>query len=459
MLSMISVQNHLQLLSGNNKIVLFLLVIGMFTSCAAGKKSGSSNGANVTEIVEPNIVKDTIKKEVIPFDVIEEIKDSVKSEIKEEVKPITSQITPEILKDKYRISVVLPFILKQIPLSGVYVNDTTKQLLPDSKKAMDFYLGCKLAYEEISNYSKKLNVYFLDDNNNPTDLIGLLDGSIFDKSDYIIAPFDNEQVKMLAEFGKVNQKIVLSPTVNSIYITRDNPYYYSVNPTLNSQYQFILDKIKDATPNTTIEVVYSSTDSISENISLLKNIIAQNIKSGSNVNIQYYDLISTTNVAQQLYSKDTISKRVVLLYSSNLNYIKPILNQMGSIKNPLDIYTNSSVRYSKNLVTTKNFKQRIYCPAAYDANNDQTKIFKQKYIDKFIKEPTELSYLGYDLMKLLFYKIDKNETLQTNSTSIYNEFIQQDFNFVPINNTKGELQYYDNAYLNMLHFSNGAFVK
>ncbi|HNI02966.1 MAG TPA: hypothetical protein PLO94_11480, partial [Chitinophagales bacterium] len=82
-------------MSGNNKIVLFLLVIGMFTSCAAGKKSGSSNGANVTEIVEPNIVKDTIKKEVIPFDVIEEIKDSVKSEIKEEVKPITSQITPE----------------------------------------------------------------------------------------------------------------------------------------------------------------------------------------------------------------------------------------------------------------------------------------------------------------------------------------------------------------------------
>ena len=62
-------------------------------------------------------------------------------------------------------------------------------------------------------------------------------------------------------------------------------------------------------------------------------------------------------------------------------------------------------------------------------------------------------------MKLLFYKIDKNETLQTNSTSIYNEFIQQDFNFVPINNTKGELQYYDNAYLNMLHFSNGIFVQ
>ncbi len=456
---MISVLNHLQRLSGNNKIVLFLFIIVLFTSCAAGKKGSSSNGAIVTEIVEPNLRKDTLHKEVIPFDVIEEIKDTAKVEIKEEIKPITPQITPEILKDKYRISVVLPFVLKQIPLSGVYVNDTTKQLLPDSKNAMDFYLGCKLAYEEINNYSKKLNVYFLDDNNNSTDLIGLLDGSIFDKSDYIIAPFDAEQVKILAEFGKDNQKIVLSPTINSIYITRDNPYYYSVNPTLNSQYQFILDKIKEVSPNTTIEVVYSSTDTISENISLLKNIITQNIKNGSDVNIQYYDLISTTNVAQQLYSKDTVSKRVVLLYSSNLNYIKPILNQMGSVKNLLDIYINSSVRYSKNLVTVKNYKQRIYCPAAYDANNEQAKLFKQKYIDKFVKDPTELSYLGYDLMKLLFYKIDKNETLQTNSTSIYNEFIQQDFNFVPINNTKGELQYYDNAYLNMLHFSNGAFVK
>lgn len=44
------------------------------------------------------------------------------------------------------LAVILPFHLNQIPL-GQYADDTTKQLNPESKYAMDFYLGCLMAKE------------------------------------------------------------------------------------------------------------------------------------------------------------------------------------------------------------------------------------------------------------------------------------------------------------------------
>jgi hypothetical protein len=475
---MISVQNRRQLLNGSKQFFIIWCIIALVTSCAAGKKSGGKKSekdknAIPTEIVDINkqieATKDTTPVEAPKVLVDTIIKTEV---IEKEANPIAQPS-----KDQYRIVVILPFILDQIPLSGVYVNDTTQQLLPESRQAMDFYLGCKLAKEETAHYDKKLNVYFLDNNNTKEGLDSLLKNNVLlQKADFIIAPFEDSQVKSVAEYGKNKQKTVLSPIVNDMHLTADNPFYYMANPTLYTQYQYLMQEINTANPDTKIEVIYSSTDTLSENISLLKNIVAQAPKAPNpqreapnpqrgldedssvsnpqegldgdlSVDIVYNNWAAAENIAQNLYTADTLSNRIILIYSDNVNYIKTVINKLAVVKNPLTVYTNSTPYLVPALITAKGFKHKVFCAYPYNIDNPQAKIFKQKYTDVFITEPTELSYLGYDMMKFLFNKIDKNEPLFEHTDKPYKEYLQQDFNFVPKLNAKGEVEYFEN--LNM----------
>lgn len=456
---MISVQNHLQRLSGNKKFLILIIVFALFSSCAAGKKTKSSAAVDVVDINQPK--NDTVQKNEQIFDIFEEqtpIKPSENIEKVEEYQIPETKKEEIVIKDKYRIAVILPFILNQIPISGVYANDTTKQLLPNSKAAMDFYLGCKLANQSITNFPKKLNVYFIDDNNNSNDIQDILSGSVVQNADYIIAPFEYDEVKVIEDFGKANKKNVISPTLNSMYLAKNNTNYYLATPSNHAQYYYILNTIAEENPTAKVEVIYNSLDSISENISLFKNLIQYNTDLKDKLSIVYKDL-ANNDIVSSLYQTDTLSPRTLLFYSSNPDYIKTSLNKLNGIKNNLSVYINSSIYKTKSLIGAKNFHHQIYTVYPYSASSEKAKAFKDNYTELFVKEPTELSYLGYDLMKLLFYKIDKDEALTTNTEFWATDFLQQNFKFIPKFNHQGEIDYYDNAAMNLYKYSNGSFFK
>ncbi len=456
--------SHQQLSSGNNIFLVLISLILLITSCGAGKKMSDSK--KQTEVVELNIKRDSVAKHTVPLDIldIDEVKSNTKESIIENESKVDSVVLPITTtqtqtKDVYKIAVVLPFLLNQIPLSGVYVDDSSKILLPDSKKAMDFYLGCKIAKEEIQNYNKHTNVYFIDDKNNSEELNNLANSSVLKNADYIIAPFNVNQVKILADFAKSNQKIVFSPTVNSIYAVKNNPFFYSVTPSLFAQYQYLLQNIQQKHPQKKIEIIYNEVDSLSEKITFLKHIIAQNSKyPNAEIKYEIYNFNTSENIASKLYIQDTLSDRIILICSSNETYIKNVINKLAPIKNKLQIYANSTIRFSKSIITAKNFKHQLFTTYAYNSNA-ATKIFSQKYVDKYVKQPTEISFLGYDMMKFILQKIENNEIISEQNTNSYNEFIQSNFNFIPNINSLGTIDYYDNVGLNLYQLTNGVFVK
>ncbi|QQR97584.1 MAG: amino acid ABC transporter substrate-binding protein [Sphingobacteriales bacterium] len=465
---MILAQSRQQLLNGN-KLMLFLFsIILLITSCGAGKRlPGDKSKKKDAEIVEINVKRDSVAKYTIPVDILDmddakpsipEINIEKESIINTKIDSFVTGIDNNI-KNDYRIAVVLPFMLNQIPISGVYVDDSSKQLLPDSKKAMDFYLGCKLAKEENESYNKNVNVYFVDDKNSSDELNTLMQSPVLKNADYIVAPFNATQVKLLSEFAKQNQKPLFSPITNSIYSVKNNPFFYSVTPSLYAQYQYIIQTIQQNQLNQKIEIIYDDADTVSEKIAFLKNIIEQN-STYPNTSIDYvtYNLKSSDNIAQKLYTTDTISKRNIVILSSNELYIKNVINKLASIKNPLDIYANSKIKFSKSLITAKNFKHNLYTIYAYNTNTD-TKLFNQKYQDNFVKEPTELSYLGYDLLQFLLMRIENNKSFLEKDDLSYSTYLQSDFNFIPSISNSKSIDYYDNLSLKLYKWNSGAFIK
>jgi uncharacterized protein YutD len=456
--------SHQQQSSGNNIFLVLISLILLITSCSAGKKMSDSK--KQTEVVELNTKRDSVAKHTVPLDIldIDEVKSNTKESIIESdvktdtvVLPVTA--IQNQAKNMYKIAVVLPFLLNQIPLNGLYVDDSSKTLLPDSKKAMDFYLGCKIAKEEIQNYAKNINVYFIDDKNNSEELNNLVNSSVLKNADYIIAPFNVNQVKILADFAKSNQKMIFSPTVNSIYAVKNNPFFYSVTPSLFAQYQYLIQNIQQKHPQKKIEIIYNEADTMSEKIVYLKHILNQNSKyPNAEIKYEIHNFNATDNIASKLSIQDTLSDRIVLICSSNEAYIKNVINKLAPIKNKLQIYANSTIRFSKSIITAKNFKHQLFTTYAYNTNS-ATKIFSQKYEEKYVKNPTEISFLGYDMMKFLLQKIEHNEIISEQNTNSYDEFIQSNFNFILNLNSLGTIDYYDNMGLNLYQMTNGVFVK
>ncbi|MFN8295012.1 MAG: ABC transporter substrate-binding protein [Chitinophagales bacterium] len=463
---MTSVPNRLQLLNGNNLLIFFLLFASI-SSCAS-KKISSTKNMEIIEVGDKTRKKDKDKKvDVVNIDtkpvlIAEDstVKKPVVFDLDNENQTPANQNntstnnTINTQKASYNVAVILPFYLDQIPL-GMYVDDSTKQLSVDSKNAMEFYLGCQMARETFESEKLEANVYFLDDKNDSLSTTLLFNSKPFPHVDYMIGPVGFKNLKIVSDYAKKNQIPMISPFANSMYI-KDNPYYFNANASIKNQYSFILEDIKRQFPNKTVEVIYDGQDSTAENINILKDISAKYY--GYN-GLKYTSLRAWDDAAKQLTQLDTTSERIILIYSSKDSYVKSLIVKLKSIKNHLQIFTSSCAKNPKALTDLKT-PHSIYTVYPYSTNSPNYNVFAMKYEEKYKKKPSEIANQGYDLMLHLFNTLDKKQTLQDNTYNYTIDFdnTQTKFQFKPVLNKNGDVDYFDNTFMYLYKYVNGIFV-
>ena len=448
---MISVPNHRQPLSGNSRW-LILISICCITACGAGTHVSSTPATTeITPIVVPEQPKekpfDSITKKLEPVDIDNNPSQTIQQP---SVFPAGSMIN---------IAVILPFNLDLIPLDG-YRDDTTKTLEGDPKNAIEFYIGCKLAKESFDNPNLTANVYFLDDKNDSISAFNVLKNKPFPNVQYIIGPMSQGSLRVVAEYGKVKHIPVISPFENSASVTKDNPYYFNATPTAKIQYGFLIDEITAAFPGKTLEIIYDETDSTLENIAFLKNILQQkSAYPNPTIATKYYKLEVTDDIAKAMTQTDTLSNRVVLIYSDQENYIKSVLAKLRPVKNKLSIYTSSVVRNNKNLTDLK-YPHTLFIAYPYYSAELKTKDFAAWYEETYHKEPSEIMYQGYDVMNMVFDQISQNRSFsEVSQPKYYTNILQTRFRFIPALNKNGGIDYYDNNYVYLFKYFNGIFIK
>lgn len=450
---MTSVQSLLQPLNGN-KLLLILLVLFGISSCAAKKlgetavKPPKSKNAEVVPLQLPtsttisNREDSTIRKPVI-FDLD---KSSLPSST--DTKPATTQKS-----NQQNIAVILPFYLDQIPI-GAYADDTTKQLSVDSKNAMDFYLGCQMAREKFTGNSTNINVYFLDDKNNAETLSNLFSSKPFPNVNYIIGAFTAANTQTIADYARKNQVYHISPLHNTLVI-KDNPFYFNAIPSSTTQYNFIFESIKKTLGSKKLEIIYDSNDSLTRSYTELNDLALQYF---SPFAIKFTSLQASEDVLKAMTQPDSTSERIILIYSTKDSYVKTILGKLKGIKNPLKIYTTSCVRFTKPLVDSK-YPHSIFTAYPFANSGANYSVFDQKYEERFIRKPSEISFQGYDLMLFLFNILENKQEISSNSNTFSNNFdlSQTKFEFKPVLNKNGEIDYYDNSFMYLYRYVNGNF--
>jgi hypothetical protein len=139
----------------------------------------------------------------------------------------------------YNVAVALPFLTGKTDLNqSTPTTDNTVALW-----ALNFYSGLKLGLNRLDQEGIKLNVDVVDTQADTLVLLQLLNTPTFKNAHLIIGPYRRDNIKIAANYARQWDKVLVSPYSAATNLTRDNPSFLQVSPSLESHCRA---QVKDA---------------------------------------------------------------------------------------------------------------------------------------------------------------------------------------------------------------------
>jgi hypothetical protein len=296
---MISVQNHLPQLSGN-KLWFSLLCLSLCASCDLFKPvtDGSNRDRDRTarndqeddeldpigggRIYNPEtgeyeqaddvlvIKMDTIRwREVSTRDYPPITSDGIATDAGED-RP--GQVVGEgefgtQLLSSYNVSLMLPFLTERF-------DGSDGNLDPNSRWAVQFYSGAKLALDRLDNENTRLKISVYDTKADERALTEAIqrDTGFIQSSHLLMGTVKAECVARVAAYAKAEQIPFVSPFSASTRVTTDNPFYIQVNPSIATHLRAILQHVRDNYNSDQVVLVKRPNDPSENTVAYMQNI-------------------------------------------------------------------------------------------------------------------------------------------------------------------------------------------
>ncbi len=123
-------------------------------------------------------------------------------------------------KGRYQVAVMLPFHLDYGPSYSEYVSDISTQ----------FYMGAKLALDELDELGLKADVRFYDTKNDSATVMGIMKSSAFKEVDLVIGPLMNKTLSLVADFCKEEKIRLVCPVSSHADLLEGNQLVYASVP-------------------------------------------------------------------------------------------------------------------------------------------------------------------------------------------------------------------------------------
>ncbi len=127
----------------------------------------------------------------------------------------------------YGVDFILPF------LSDRY-SEGTSSLDPNSLWALHFYSGAEMAMDEVREDNIAFDVRVQDSRANTQQVESILGSPEYLRSQLIIGPYLKDDVSLVAEAVRGQEKVLISPYSAATGISEGNSNYVQVNPTLET---------------------------------------------------------------------------------------------------------------------------------------------------------------------------------------------------------------------------------
>jgi ABC-type branched-subunit amino acid transport system substrate-binding protein len=446
---MISVPNPRQPLSGNNIFLNFLIGSFLLLSAAC---SSSRSVASVTSIPPTDFANqsrilvgklDTLPVIPAPSDGMLPIQsDEVAMEFpSDQIHIAKGRLTKD---DILKIGFVLPFLNDNISLGGR--GDINNSV---SRWAIHYYTGAKLALEKWKNKGVSFESVVWDSGPDTVSLQKrVLDDNRFLDVPLIIGPYHRDNIKYLANYAKNSGVLLFSPFSAAQNLTEDNPFFYQVNPTIETQISAIVDHVNQYARTEDILILQKDSDAKLNELFLASFLSKGKQEDGGLPK----SLLLSANVstwAKNLLPELQKREKLVIILSSYsdevfLNNLMQELNRESFDKKEIIVYGLSPwlnlEKVDFQLLDMLNF--HVSSPYYINTGNSEVREFKQNFYQELGVFPQPEAFQAFDLVNLLFENwIKKGDFFQEDLDSFEStQFLSAPYQFRKVKTSTDDIE-------------------
>ena len=482
---MISVQNLLPQLNGN-KFFLFIFCISILaSSCDALRKaqrteepSADTKKEELDEIQGQRKYNPETGEYEYSTDVVQEM-DTVEWKKDQagvppigpntakpvNVEPGAGTSTESVRLGSYNVALMMPFLTDKF-------NYQLGEIDTKSELAVSYYLGTKMAFDELSREGINLNVSVMDTKADESETQSLLNRSDLVNSNLVVGPVKKGNLKVVADWARANRKPLVSPISASTTITNNNPYYIQVAPGLETHCKAITQHVRNK--YATDQVVLVVRNKRAET-SRLKYFQEANYEISASKIQRFQEFIVNDFSAENSeidvtpYIKQGDTTVFILPSWSNESFVYSFLRQVQLAKADNHVVVYGMPQWMKfKRVSYDYFEQlnvHVSSNTFVDKENFNVKEFTKNYFNRYGTLPSDEAFIGYDVMLYFGRQLAKNGTRFQEKIDVENRNLMHTrFEFqreVPTAGVNVEdyslTDRIENKYVNILEFKDYAF--
>ncbi len=477
---MILAQNHPLRLNGNKGLFLLLIFVFSLGSCKQFRKTEKYEDTPPATVdgprVDPTQV-DTVKFQTKPND-YPPIADAPNRPVRPGEKPPTRpdepatpteptdpvvpiETTPtENIQGSYNVAIMAPFNTHK----ETYGQVRSKT----SIKSIEFYAGVKMALDRLGTEGVKLNVYTYDTQGSSSITRSIMSRPDFYNMNLIIGPMKTESVKAAAEWvkGKKNS-VLVSPWNPKVSITKENPNYVQVNPSLETHCKSIMRHVRKNFSASKVVLACREETKESNNFKYFQDenkVISRNASAP-----QLRELVAEYGDDIPLHDYMQSDTTVFIIPSWDEKFVSNLLRKIYSAKHRSHVVVYGMPQW-------KDFERigyeyyeylniHISHPNFMDKNNENVQNFRRDFYNLIGTVPSKDALLGYDTMLYFGRMLQKKGTTFNTFLDQENgyDYMHTQFHFDPIFKTGtdnfNKAERYENQYLNILEYTGFNFQK
>jgi hypothetical protein len=488
---MILVPNRLLPSNGNKAYWFIILLVGLSSCGILSPASKNDPSGNTTEQPGENLppisgtrVYDPVKQQWVTVQAAprEKMDTLVFSDIStSRIPPLTmdgvDQYRPSTSTgqqlDKYRMALLLPFLSNRINPDAEAIDNSV------SNWSLQFYAGAKMALQDLEKENKvSLEVSVMDTEGDPQRVQRLLGSRVeLANANVIIGPYRRENIRLVADFAKQKNALLISPYSAATNLTAENSNFVQISPSLETHCENLLQHARNEFEPEEIVLV-------ARDIPIEKQCLATLQKEHFNIlETSFADSLTTLIAPQDATEFLEMDISAYFEMEDKLAFIVPswadesfVYSLLRKIDLERDEETQQVVVYgfpqwmSFEHIDFEYYEKlnvRVSSNSFVDKEDERVKSFQRNFYDVYGQIPENEAYLGYDLIFYLgemlsqygtgFMEVPKEQQMINLMHTRFNlqPVLQNSINAVELN----LIDRYENKYVNILEFSNFAFER
>lgn len=344
----------------------------------------------------------------------------------------------------FNVVMMLPFTQGSLNESNAIASDLVsdvggkQKVSQTTQAALEFYEGFLLAADSMKAAGVSLNLSVFDTKRQPVEVSSILSRDELKKADLIIGSFFIDELLPISRFAVKHGINMVSPSYNGPTALTSGSNVIVVNKTFNEQFDLFMRDIQ-LSNTTNYIIIYDTTDSYTSSYKFCDSVINTKFKK-NNITPRRYNHTRGRNslVAQDLIYKlaDTACTNVVIIPSEDEAFVSEMLGNIYGVKNlygvKTAVYGPARWRRMKNIPTEYlyNLNLYIYTPFFVDYTRRDVQRFVGNYRETYRAEPSQLSFLGYDVGLYFVSALKKYGTNLIDCLPFYQKIgLQMDFTF------------------------------